>query len=85
MMSRGASKSAIRKIRKQIKKSSLQDYKDWVSAAVTEMELTNRVGDTKKIFRLVNFLSGKPKAPPKTLTKDENGNLLNSPEEVDST
>ena len=49
------------------------------------MESANKVGDTKKIFRLVNFLSGKPKAPPKTLTKDENGDLLNSPEEVAST
>ena len=84
-MSRGSSKLTIRKIRKQIRKSSLQDYKDWVAATVMEMESTNRVGNTRKIFRLVNFLSGKPKAPPKTLTKDENGNLLNYPEEVVTT
>ena len=38
-----------------------------------------------KIDRLVNFITGKPKAPPKTLTKDKQGNLLNSPEEVAAT
>ena len=55
LVSRNASKSAIRKIRKQIKRSSLQDYKDWVAKTVSDMESANKVGDTKKIFRLVNL------------------------------
>ena len=84
LMSRGASKSAIRKIRRQIKNSSLQDYKDWLDTTISDMEAANMVGDTKKIFRLVNFISGKPQAPPINLTKDGNGNLLNS-EEVAAT
>ena len=49
------------------------------------MESANKVGDTRKIFSLVNFITCKPKAPPKTLTKDAQNNLLNSPEEVAKT
>ena len=85
LTSKGASRSAIRKVRKQIKESSLQDYKTWVTKTVADMESANKVGDTKTIFRLVNFITGKPKAPPKTLTKDKDNNLLKSPEEVAET
>lgn len=45
------------------------------------MEKANDVGDVRRIFNLVNMLSNKPRPPPCNLTVDEEGNLLNSPEE----
>ena len=56
-------KKAFKAIKDEIKKSCLQDFKDWVGDVVAEIEKANEVGDVKKIFNLVNMLSNKPKAP----------------------
>ena len=50
-----------------------------------EMEKSDAVGDTRKIFNLVNRLSNKPKLPPTNLTSDKDDNLLRSPEEIVTT
>ena len=47
----------FKSIQDQIKKSSLQDFEDWVSSNVAEMEATNEAGDTRKIFALTRKLS----------------------------
>ena len=44
--------------------------------------MTWGVGDVRKIFNLVKLLSNKPKAPPCNLTVDEEGKLVNSPEDT---
>ena len=69
-------------MQKDIKESCLRDYVEWVDTCVQEMEKANDFGDVKKIYKLVNKLSRKPKPPPSNLTKDEQGNLLKSPQEV---
>ena len=73
-------KKALKLIKAKIKESCLQDFKAWVSDTVSDIEKANELGDVRKIFNLVNLLSNKPKAPPCNLTKDDEGNLLNSPE-----
>ena len=79
------SKADLNKIMHQIKESYLNDFKQWVQNAVVEMEKADAVGNTRKIFNLVNMLSNKPKRPPTNLTSDKDGNLLRSPKEVTKT
>ena len=55
---------------------------DWVDSCAGEMEETNSYGDVRKIYHLVNKLSQKPKPPPANLTKDEQGNPIQSPQEI---
>ena len=53
-----------------------------MTETVADIEKSNDVGDVRRIFNLVNMLSNKPKAPPCNLTRDEDDNLLNSPEDT---
>ena len=54
---KGGNKRKIRQIQRKIKKSSLEDYKQWVQNCVVMMGKANKVGDTKKICKLVNKLT----------------------------
>ena len=49
------------------------------------MEQANEAGDIKKIYKLVKNITGKPRKPPSNLTTDENGFLLQTPEDVAKT
>ena len=69
-------------MQKEIKESSLQDFKDWVRECVEAMERANNRGNAKKVFQLTKRLAGKPKPPPVNLVTDGNGKLLQSPEET---
>ena len=69
----------------QIKDSSLQDFKDWVNENVDMMEAAYARGNTSKVFKIVNKLSRKAKPPPQNLTRDKNGKLLESAEELAAT
>ena len=76
------SKEQYSQLQRQIKDSSLQDFKDWVEECTEEMESASAVGDTKKIYQLVQHLSKKALPPPRNLTHDSEGRLLKSPEEI---
>ena len=75
-------KPQLKAIQQEIKASCLQDFKSWVDEAVTEMEKADNLGNTRRIFNLVNMLSNKPKQPPANLNTDANGDLLRSPEDI---
>ena len=57
----GKMPSQLDEIQKEIKSSCLQDFVDWVNDNVKAMEAANAVGDTRKIFSIVNYLSKKGK------------------------
>ena len=73
-----------KELQAQIKQSGLDDYKDWVAAQGEILSAANGRGDTKKIYEVVNALKGKSDKPPKNLTTDGNGNLLQGAEDVAS-
>ena len=76
------SKEQFNLVQSQIKESSLQDFKDWVEKCTEEMEMASTVGDSKKIYQIVQHLSKKALPPPRNLTHDSDGKLLKSPEEI---
>ena len=82
MNRRNSSRAQFRRIQRRIKESCLQDYVEWVDSCVGEMEKANDFGDVMKIYHMVNKLSQKPKPPPATITKDEQGNPIQSPQTV---
>ena len=82
MNRRNSSRAQFRRMQKRIKESCLQDYVEWVDSCVGEMEQANEFGDVRRIYHLVNKLSQKPKPPPVNLTKDEQGNPIQSPQAV---
>ena len=55
-----SSKAQFKDIQDQIKESCLNDYQDWVSSCVAEMEKAERVGNTAKIYHVVKRLASKP-------------------------
>ena len=57
-------RNLARDITLKIKDSCFDDYKSWVVRCVNEMEKANSVGDTRKIYKIVKKLAGKPKPPP---------------------
>ena len=72
-------KQSARDITLRIKNSCFDDYRVWVEKCVLDIEKANAVGDTRRIYKIVKKLAGKPKPPPANLTKDAQGNLLQSP------
>ena len=81
MTKQNTTKAKFKLIQRLIKESSLLDFTEWVESCVAAMEKADAAGDSRKVFRLVNTLRNKPKPPPTTITRDENGKLLTSPEE----
>ena len=81
----GIDKQVFKDLQKKIQESCLQDYRCWVDENVSEMEKANTDGDIRKIYRLVNTITGKPRKPPCNLTTDQNGNLLQTPEAISAT
>ena len=60
-------------------------WKTRVEKTVEDMERANADGEIKKIYKLVNIITGNPLKSPINLTTDARGNLLQTPEEVAST
>ena len=56
-----------------------------MNSTVNEMEKANAPRDVKKIYKLVNIISGKPRKPPCNLATDKNGNLLQTSESIAGT
>ena len=81
---RGRNQGQYEKLQKEIKETRLNDFKEWVEEHCKSMEVANRIGDTKSIFKSTKVLAGKHKQPPKRLTTDGKGNLLTSAKEVAS-
>ena len=67
-------KDEYSRIQEQIKNSSLQDFKDWVTRNVQDMEgayaQNKNNNNTRKLFTIVNRLSKKPKPPRTSEPKD---------------
>ena len=82
---RGNVKAELKGIKSKIKASCLQDYRSWVETTVKAMEQANEAGDIKRVYKLVNHITGKPRKPASNLTTDENGKLLQTPEDVANT
>ena len=75
-------KKDFKKLQKQIKDSTLQDFNMWVEKWVTEMQKANEVGDSKKVWKAVKTLSGKVNLqPPKNLTVAQ-GEPIDSPNKL---
>ena len=53
-----------------------------VTPSHSDIEKTNELSDVRWIFNLVNMISNKPKSSPCNLTVDDEGEILNSPEET---
>ena len=69
-------------LQQEIKKSRLQDFKEWVEEHSQKMQVADGQGDIKKIYKSVNTLSGERKSPPKNLTTNGQGKILTSAQEV---
>ena len=85
MNRKNSSRAQFRRMQKKIKESCLKDYVDWVESCVGEIEEANDYGDVRRIYHLVNKITRKPKPPPTNLTKNENGEPIQSPQAVVST
>ena len=77
------SKNDYDEVQAQIRKSSMQDYHDWVEACAQGMKEANDVGDTKAVYHAVKTLSGKKdKKPPVDLSiNTETGKAIADAEE----
>ena len=62
-------KAQYKKIQKEIKDSSMQDFHDWVAEWAGTMQAANGVGNTSKIFEGVKALRGKRERPPCNLSR----------------
>ena len=80
-----AVKKDFQDIQRRMKASCLEDYRTWVEKTVEDMDRADAAGEIKKIYKLVNIITGKPLKPPRNLTTDASGKLLQTPEEVAST
>ena len=49
-------KAQYKEVQEQIKQSSLQDFKDWVSEWAESMQAANAVGNTHKVYQGVKVL-----------------------------
>ena len=78
-------KAEFESVQKSIKDSALQDYRDWVSENVQQMETANSIGNVRKIYAILQKMSNKPKDPPENLNTDADGNMLKSAEEIAKT
>ena len=76
------SKEEYKKVQREIKASSLQDYKDWVAEWADFMQTANGRGDVKEIYTAVKALAERREKSPTNLTKNSQGKLLISSEEV---
>ena len=56
--------------KKDIAKSSLDDYKSWVGEWVTKIQSADGQGDTKSIYKAVKKLEAKPEKAQKNLTME---------------
>ena len=68
----------FKKLQSNIRQSSLKDFKDWINLCVNDMEQAYRGGNIRKVFKIVNDISKKPKPPPQNIKTDDQGNLLGS-------
>jgi len=54
---------SLSQLRKEVCKSSRQDYKNWVRETIENVEHANRVGDSRKLFQFIRKLGQKSSAP----------------------
>ena len=72
----GCTNGEFKALQAQIKQAGLDDHSQWVSAQAEVLAEANGRGDTKKIYEVVNALKGKSEKPPKKLTTNGDGKLL---------
>ena len=79
---KGRTQGQYDELQEQIKASRLNDFKDWVEKHGDSMQQANGQGDVRSIFKSVEALAGKKQRPPKNLTTDGQGNMLQSAADV---
>jgi hypothetical protein len=72
----------FKELQQRIVSSSLKDFETWVDGWADEISEANGRGDTKKIFKGVKVLAGKPEKPSPNLTTDKDGHMLKCAEDV---
>jgi hypothetical protein len=75
-------KEEYAKVQSEIKESSLDDFKQWVSEWADDMQGANGRGDTRAIYNAVKALASKKNRPQKNLAVDGQGSLLKNAEDV---
>ena len=81
---RGCNQAQYDGLQKAIRESRLRDFQEWVEKHSQKMQEANGHGDVKKIFKSVNELAGERQKPPKNLTTNGQGGMLNSAQDVAS-
>jgi hypothetical protein len=56
-------KKSLSRLRKEVCKSSRQDYKNWVRETIENVEHANLVGDSRRLFQFIRKLGQKSSAP----------------------
>ena len=69
-------------LQKKIRESSLRDFQNWVEEHSKKMNKANGHGDTRAIYKSVKELSASRRKPPKNLTTDGHGKILQNAKEV---
>ena len=75
-------KADYTRIQKKIKESCLRDYEDWVGEWADCLQESDQKGDTKGIYQAVKALARKQEKPPTNISKDANGKVFSSAEEI---
>ena len=78
-------KEQFEQVQREIKESSLADFKNWVEKWADVIKDAENVGDTRAIYKGVTSLAGKQAKPPSNLNTDAAGNMLQSAEDVAAT
>ena len=68
----------FKKVQEDIRQSALKDFKDWIELYVNDVEQAHRAGNIRKVYRIVNESSKKPKPPPQNIKTDDQYRLLES-------
>ena len=78
---KSVSEGEFKAVQRDIKDSTLADFKQWVDKWVQDMDEANKVGDTKRVWKGVRVLSGKVNTkPPINLTQKNDGSSIDNPE-----
>ena len=58
------------------RQAGIKDFLSWVYECSTALNKANGKGDTKKVYKLVKGMEGKPGKPPQNISTDGQGNML---------
>ena len=79
---KGRTQGQYDELQEQIRAARLNDFKDWVEKHGDKMQQANEQGDVRSVYKSVEALAGKKQRPPKNLTSDGQGSMLQSAADV---